>query len=161
MKKIVLTTMLAFGLAACFQPLPPVPTLGEVQLPVVGEEEVVWSSSDYEGKPVFVVFMGSWCPYCQMSMPAVTAAAEEFGNQVEIVGVFMDNDAEDVKAVAKEHGLTVKALYDGSDVAQSLGVSGLPHAILFDKKHRAVKKWEGFSPTLAEEYKAALQKVTK
>ena len=160
MKKIVLTAVLAFGLAACFHPVPPVPTLGEVQLPVVGEE-TVWSSADYQGKPVFIVFMGSWCPYCQMSMPAVSAAAEAFGDKVEIVGVFMDNDAEDVKAVAKEHGLTVKALYDGSDVAQSLGVNGLPHAIVFDKKHRVVKKWEGFSPTLAEEYKAALEQVTK
>ena len=161
MKKLMLAAIVVFGLAACFKPpIPPIPTLGEVQLPVVGEE-AVWSSTDYKGKPVFVVFMGSWCPYCQMNMPAVTAVAEEYGDRVEIVGVFMDENAEEVQAVAKEHGLTVKALYDGGDVAQSLGVNGLPHAILFDKKHRVVKTWEGFKPTLADEYKAALEKVTK
>ena len=160
MKKLIVAIALAFGLAACFKPIPPVPTLGEVELPVVGEE-TVWSSANYKGKPVFVVFMGSWCPYCQMTMPAVTAMANEFGDEVEIVGVFMDNDAEDVKTVAKEHGMTVKALYDGADVAQSLGVNGLPHAVVFDKKHRAIKEWEGFKPTLADEYREALQKVTK
>lgn len=160
MKKLIVTVVLALGLVACMKSIPPVPTLGEVELPIVGQE-AVWSSTDYKGKPVFVVFMGSWCPYCKMTMPAITEVAQEFGDQVEIIGVFMDNDAEEVKAVADEHGLTVKALYDGGDVAQSLGVQGLPHAIVFDKKHRAIKTWEGFKPTLAEEYKAALKKVTK
>lgn len=160
MKKLIITVVLALGLVACMKSIPPVPTLGEVELPIVGQE-AVWSSTDYKGKPVFVVFMGSWCPYCKMTMPAITEVAQEFGDQVEIIGVFMDNDAEEVKAVADEHGLTVKALYDGGDVAQSLGVQGLPHAIVFDKKHRAIKTWEGFKPTLAEEYKAALKKVTK
>ncbi len=160
MKKIVVTALLALGLAACIKSIPAPMELGEVQLPVVGEE-TVWNSTDYKGKPVFIVFMGSWCPYCQMSMPALTEAAEAYGDKVEIVGIFMDNDAEDVKTVAKEHGLTVKALYDGGDVAQSLGVTGLPHAIVFDKKHREIRKWEGFKPTLAEEYKAALAKVAK
>jgi len=160
MKKWMFMTAMVLGLAACMDPLPPVPTLGEVQLPVVGEE-AVWNSADHQGKPVFVIFMGSWCPYCQMTMPAVSAVAEEFGDQVEIVGIFMDNDAENVKIVAKEHGLSVKALYDGGDVAQSLGVNGLPHAIVFDKKHRLVKTWEGFKPTLADEFRETLNKVTK
>ncbi len=160
MKKLFALVVVSLGLTACLKSIPPVPTLGEVQLPVVGEE-TIWTSTDYKGKPVFVVFMGSWCPYCKMTMPAITAVAEEFGDRVEIVGIFMDNDAEEVKAVAKEHGLTVKALYDGSDVAQSLGVNGLPHAIVFDKKHRAIKTWEGFKPTLADEYKEALAKVVK
>lgn len=160
MKKLIVAAMMSLFLGACLKSIPPVPTLGEVELPVVGEE-AVWTSKDYKGKPVFVVFMGSWCPYCKMTMPAVTAMAQEFGDQVEIIGVFMDNDAEDVKAVAKEHGLSVKALYDGSDVAQGLGVNGLPHAIVFDKKHRAIKEWEGFKPTLADEYREALKKVTK
>jgi len=160
MKKLMLVAACALGLAACINSLPPVPTLGEVQLPVVGED-AVWNSADYKGKPVFMIFMGSWCPYCQMTMPAVSAVAGEFGDKVEIVGVFMDNDADNVRIVAKEHGLMVKALYDGSDVAQTLGVNGLPHAAVFDKKHRLVKTWEGFKPTLADEYREALKKVAK
>ena len=160
MKKLFVMLVLVFSLAACLPPIPTAPKLEDVQLPIVGEE-TVWNSADYKGKPVFVVFMGSWCPYCQMTMPAVTAVAEEFGDQVEIVGIFMDNDAENVKIVAKEHGLTVKTLYDGGDVAQSLGVNGLPHAIVFDKNHKLVRVWEGFKPTLADEYREALRKVTK
>ena len=160
MKKLLFSIVGALGVAACFHPIPPVPSLGEVTLPVVGEE-AVWTSTDYKGRPVFMIFMGSWCPYCKMTMPAITAAAQEFGDQVEIVGVFMDDDADEVAAVAKEHGLNVKALYRGGEVAQSLNVNGLPHAIVFDKKHRVIKTWEGFKPTLEEEYKEALGKVVK
>ncbi len=162
MKKLWLTAALAVFSAACmFRPLPEVPTLGQTQLPVVAEEETVWTSSDHKGKPVLMVFMGSWCPWCKKSMPAVQAAAEKFGDQAEIVAVFMDNDADTVAKVAKEHGFTVTALYDGGAVAQSLGVSGLPHAILFNKKHQVVKTWEGFSPNLGDEFYVQLTEATK
>ena len=162
MKKLCFTAVLAVFAAACmFKPLPEVPTLGEVKLPIVAEEETVWTSTDYKGKPVLMVFMGSWCPWCKKSMPAVMAAEEKYGDQVEIVAVFMDNDAEAVAKAAKEHGFTVTALYQGGKVAQSLDVNGLPHAILFDKKHRAIKHWEGFSPSLGDEFQTQLADVTK
>lgn len=162
MKKLWFTAALAVFAAACmFKPLPEVPTLGEIKLPVVVEEEIIWNSTDYQGKPVLMVFMGSWCPWCKRSMPAVMAAKEKYGDQAEIVAVFMDNDANTVAQVAKEHGFTVTALYDGGSVAQSLEVNGLPHAVLFDKKHRAVKHWEGFSPNLADEFQTHLANVTK
>lgn len=162
MKKLWFTAALAVLSAACmFKPLPEVPTLGDVQLPVVAQEEVVWTAADHQGKPILMVFMGSWCPWCKRSMPAVQAAAEKFGDSAEIVAVFMDSDADTVAKVAKEHGFTVTALYDGGAVAQTLEVNGLPHAILFDKKHRAIKHWEGFSPNLGDEFHTHLTNATK
>ncbi len=162
MKKLWLTAAVAVLGAACmFKPLPEVPSMGELQLPVAEEEETVWTSTDYKGKPVLMVFMGSWCPWCKKSMPAVQAAAEQLGDQAEVVAVFMDNDPKTVAKVAKEHGFTVKALYNGGNAAQSLGVNGLPHAILFNKKHQIIKSWEGFSPTLGEEFQEHLAKAAK
>lgn len=162
MKKLWFTAVLAALSAACmFKPLPEVPALGEAKLPVAAEEEAVWISTDYKGKPILMVFMGSWCPWCKKSMPAVQAAKEKFGGQAEIVAVFMDGNPEPVIKAAKEHGFTVTALYDGRELAQSLEVNGLPHAVLFNKKHQAVKHWEGFSPVLEEEFRQHLEKVTK
>ncbi len=162
MKKLWFTAVLAALSAACmFKPLPEVPTLGEATLPVAAEEEAQWTTTDHKGKPVLMVFMGSWCPWCKKSMPAVQAAAEKYGDQVEIVAVFMDNNPEAVTKAAQEHGFTVTALYEGGELAQSLEVNGLPHAVLFDKKHRAIKHWEGFSPTLGDEFQEHLAKVTK
>lgn len=160
MKKICAFLLTAVCLTACFRPLPTIPTLPDMQLPVAGTE-AVWKAADYTGKPVMLVFMGSWCPYCKMTMPAVMQAAKEFGGQVEIVGVFVDEDPNAVKAVIKEHNFTVKSLYNGGEVIQMMEVQGFPHTVLFDKKHRAVKRWEGFSPTRLDDYREALANVTR
>ena len=162
MKKLFAVTALALLACACmFKPLPEIPTLGDITLPLVAEEETLWKSTDYKGKPVLVVFMGSWCPYCKMSMPAVQATKEKFGDKVEVVAIFIDSDAEKVKEVIKSHNFTEKALFDGGQVAESMEVNGLPHAIVFDKKHRVINVWEGFSPTRADDFNAALEKLTK
>ncbi len=160
MKKLLVLGVAAVLAAACMK-LPEVPTLGEVQLPVAAQEEEVWTSTDYEGKPVLIVFMGSWCPYCKMSMPALNAVAQKYGDKAEIVGAFLDQDPKTVQKVAKEHGLNTKVLYNAGNVAESMEVSGLPHAVVFDKKHRAVKVWEGFSPTLEQEFDAQLERLSK
>lgn len=161
MKKLVLSALLSLGVLACMPPLPTVVTLPDVELPVVSEETVVWNSAEYKGKPALVVFMGSWCPWCKKTMPAVMEIANEFGDQVEIVAVFMDGDATPVKNAIKEHKFTVKSAYNGAELAQALQVQGLPHSVLFDKKHRAIASWDGYSPERANDYRTALQKLVK
>ena len=108
MKKLLILTAVVL-LAGCLK-LPQVPTLGVVEMPIAAEteEEAVWTSTDYKGKPVLIMFMGSWCPYCKMSMPALNEAAKNYEGKAEIVGAFMDSDKDAVLAVAKEHGLTTE-----------------------------------------------------
>ena len=163
MKKLYLSALLAVCCAACMTPLPAITNLPDnVELPVAAQEEVtVWKSADYNQRPVMMVFMGSWCPYCKMTMPAINVIAEEYGDQVEIVGVFMDADPKAVAAAAKEHNLTVKALYNGGELAETMEVKGLPHTVLFDKKHRAIRHWEGFDPDRANHFRDALKRVAK
>ena len=161
MKRLTLATLASLCLAACLMPLPEVATLPQVQLPIAGQENAVWTSTEHAKKPVMIVFMGSWCPYCKMTMPAVMEAAQEFGDKAEIVAVFMDADPAKVQAAVKEHNFTVTSLYNGGELAQAMEVQGLPHTVLFDKKHQAIKHWEGFSPERIEDYRAELKKVTK
>ena len=163
MKKLVALLVLAIVAAACMPKLPDLPeivTLKSTELPVVEEEEV-WQADDYNGKPVLIVFMGSWCPWCKKTMPAVTALKEKYGDQVEIVGAFMDTTPGPVRDAAKEHGFTVKALYNAGELAEGLGVQGLPHTMLFDKKHQVVKVWEGFRPDMEEVVTVEIDKLVK
>lgn len=159
MKKIFLVMAAALLSAACMR-LPQVPTLGEFTLPISGQK-TEWTSTDYEGKPVLIVFMGSWCPYCKMAMPFIDAANENFGGQVEIVAAFLDDTSEPVAKAVKEHNFKTKALYNAGNIAESMEVSGLPHVVIFDKKHNAVKMWEGFSPSLGQEIHDYLKKISK
>ena len=161
MKKLIMMLAVAGLAVACMPQLPEIVTLPQAQLPVVMEENVLWQSEDYTDKPILVVFMGSWCPWCKKTMPAVTALKEKYGDRVEIVGAFMDGTPGPVKDAVKANGFTVKALYNAGDLAEGLGVSGLPHTILFNKKHQAVKVWEGYRPDMEEAVSVEIDKLVK
>ena len=163
MKKLVLFLTAVFAVACMpkMPDLPPVVTLNQAQLPVVAEEDMMWTSSDYDGKPVLVVFMGSWCPWCKKTMPAVNALHKKYAGQVEIVGAFMDQTPGTVKDAVTEHGFTPKALYNAGELAEGVGVNGLPHTVLFDKKHRSIKVWEGYRPDMEEVVSVEIDKLVK
>ncbi len=161
MKKLIMMLAVAVLAVACMPQLPEIVTLPQTQLPVVMEENVLWQSEDYNGKPVLVVFMGSWCPWCKKTMPAVTALKEKYGDQVEIVGAFMDGVPGPVREAMEANGFTGKALYNAGELAEGLGVNGLPHTILFNKKHQAVKVWEGYRPDMEEVVSVEIDKLVK
>lgn len=139
MKKILLLILAVLFVGACYPKLP------STTIPEVMDETAVWQSDNYKGKPVLIVFMGSWCPWCKKTIPALNALHEKYGDSVEIVGAFADQVPGPVKDVAKEHNIAFKTLYNAGAAAEQLGAEGFPHAILFDKKQTAVRVWHGFS----------------
>lgn len=161
MKKILALVGTVLFVAACFPKLPEIVTLPSTQLPVATDQSILWNSDEYQGKPVLVVFMGSWCPWCKKTMPAVTALKEKYGDNVEIVGAFMDGSADPVLEAIQANGFTGKAIYDAGELAEGMGVNGLPHTILFNKKHQAVKVWEGYRPDMEEVVSVEIDKLVK
>ena len=161
MKKILILVCTILFLAACFPKFPEVVTLNSGRFPMVAEQETIWNVEDHKGKPMLIVFMGSWCPWCKKTMPAVTALQEKYGEQVEIVGAFMDANMEPVRNAMEANGFTGKAMYDAGELAEGLGVNGLPHTILFNKKHQAVKVWEGYRQDMEEVVSAEIDKLMK
>ena len=164
MQKRTLCTVLlgALLIGACMKPptIPQTPQL-DLSLPVAVEEEVVWNSADYRGKPVLVAIMATWCPWCKRSLTALDATTEAYKDKVEVVGVFVEDDLAPVKTVQQEHQIKSKILYQGDEAAHELQAQGFPHIMLFDKNHKLVKVWSGYSPTLAEEYKQEIEKLLK
>lgn len=164
MKKLLSLLTLAVLAAACMPKMPDLPTvvtLNEAKVPVIAEEEVIWSAQDYTDKPILVVFMGSWCPWCKKTMPAVNALNEKYAGKVEIVGAFADQTPGTVKDVIKEHNFKAKALYNAGELAEGVGVTGFPHTILFNKNHQSVKVWEGYRPDMEEVVSVEIDKLLK
>lgn len=158
MKKLLFTLFLALFAAACLQELPQAPKL-EAELPVAGSEET-WKTADQKGQPVLIAFMGTWCPWCKRSLPALDAVSEAFAGKAVVVGAFVDDDEEAVLDVVEKHDMKTKALYNAREVSQKMGVAGFPHIMLFDKKHRLVKVWNGYGPDLEVQFKEELSKLT-
>lgn len=176
MKKLLLLTVAAALSAACIQ-VPEMPQLPQdvpaavqepqpavvldLEIPLAQEKAAVWKSADHKGKPVLIAFMGTWCPWCKRSLPALDAAKEKFNGQVEVVGAFVDEELPTVLAVVKQHDMKTKALYSAGDAAGEMGVQGFPHIMLFDKNHKLVKVWSGYSPALEQEFTVQITEALK
>ncbi len=87
--------------------------------------------SQLRGKPVWVVFAATWCSGCRVEMPDIAAAARE--ENLQVVVVYLGENAEDVKAFQERTGLDLAAVADtDSHIGASWGVMGIPAHFFLD-----------------------------
>ena len=157
LKTLLLTLTSAVLLGACVN-IPETPSL-DITLPIAGTEEV-WKSADYKGQPVLVAVMASYCGWCKRSLPALESANAEFKDKgVQVIGIYGDDNEEAVNKIIQDYGLQSIILYQGGKTAEELMVQGFPHIMLFDKNHRLVQLWSGYSDNLAEQYSQEINKL--
>ena len=88
---------------------------------VYKEDGTAVKLSDYQGKPTVVLFWASWCSACKMEMPALQAAHENYGDQINFVGIdlcgYGGDDPAEAKAVIEGEGYTFDVLYDNDGEA--------------------------------------------
>lgn len=95
------------------------------------------------GKPLIVNFWATWCGPCKEEMPDFQRLATgEFGNQIQIVGIGIDN-ADNMRAFAEKIGITYTLLEGGAgslDMIKVLGnhVGGLPFTLVIDASGKSV-----------------------
>lgn len=93
------------------------------------------SLSDYVGKGNYVLadFWASWCPPCRKSMPLLKALYDECNDKgLVILGLATRDKVKDsLRAIEEEQMPWPQILSDNSPAADTYGVSGIPHLILF------------------------------
>jgi thiol-disulfide isomerase/thioredoxin len=77
-------------------------------------------------KPVLLEFWATWCERCEELLPRVKAAHQEFGNQVEFLGVnvTVNQTPERVRRYLETHQPPYRTLYD--DQGTSIRAYGVP-----------------------------------
>lgn len=156
-KTLLFTLSAAVLLDACVN-IPETPEM-HISLPIAGTEEV-WTDTDYEGQPVLVAVMASYCGWCKRSLSALEAANAEFKDKgVQVIGIYVDDNEEAVNKIIQDYDLQSVILYQGGKTAEELMVQGFPHIMLFDKNHRLVQLWSGYSDNLAEQYSQEINKL--
>jgi peroxiredoxin len=100
--------------------------------------------SDYEGKPVAVVFSCCHCPYVVAWEDRLNETARDYGDQVGFVAVnsnagYLGDSLEDMARRSEEKGFVFPFLYDETqEVAAAYGAARTPEAFVFDAGHRLV-----------------------
>ena len=98
--------------------------------------------SDYEGKPVAVVFSCCHCPYVVAWEDRLNAAARDYGDRAGFVAVnsnagYLGDSLEDMARRSEEKGFVFPFLYDETqEVAAAYGAARTPEVFVFDDGHR-------------------------
>jgi peroxiredoxin len=102
------------------------------------------SLTDYDTRPVAVVFSCCHCPYVIAWEDRINEAARAYDGRAGVVAVnsnagYLGDSPEDMRHRAHEKGFVFPFLYDESqDVARAYGASRTPEVFVFDAEHRLV-----------------------
>jgi thiol-disulfide isomerase/thioredoxin len=98
-----------------------------------------------KGKVIIVNFWASWCPPCREEIPELVDLQNKYKDQVQIIGVSMDEDASpaEVNAFAAKAGINYPVVM-GKDIAGEYGgVPALPTSFVVNKDGGVVQKHVG------------------
>jgi len=83
--------------------------------------------SGLRGTPVWLLFGATWCQNCRVESPDVQALSQQYAGRVQVVGVYVQEDAATVTGYAQRMGLTYPQIADTQDaIAASYAVDGIP-----------------------------------
>jgi len=96
--------------------------------------------SDFQGKPILLYFMATWCPQCRAMIPRMLEINSRYSAKgLVILGVNVMESREKMVSYAKKNALPYRTLLDlEGKVAQSYGVVGLPVLALVSKEGRII-----------------------
>jgi thiol-disulfide isomerase/thioredoxin len=98
--------------------------------------------SDQFGKVVAIEFWATWCGPCMAVMPELKKLHEKYkdSDDVVIVTVSLDQDAESLKEVMEQQGIEFPVIYEGRDqsqaIADAFGLRGIPSSFVIGRDGR-------------------------
>lgn len=106
-------------------------------------------STNYN-KPYLLVFLSSWCDYCLGQAQHIANINAEFGDKLNIYGVFVDKDEEvdKLKKFVEDSSTKFEWFYKG-DIAKLVGnyeIQTFPFMLLYDKNGNLKMSYDGLTP---------------
>ncbi|GAB3402320.1 TlpA family protein disulfide reductase [Flindersiella endophytica] len=96
------------------------------------------------GKPTVLWFWAAWCPKCRSAAPDVKQAIDEFGGEVNVVGVAVKSDPGPIQDFISDYDLSgITHLADGSSTLWSkYGITYQDQYVVIDENGKIVHTGE-------------------
>lgn len=108
------------------------------------------SSSEFEvhlvdlGRPAVVNVWASWCLPCRSEAPLLDQASEKYGEQIEFIGLAVQDNQTDASGFLDEFGLEFDHFFDRDrEVVNHYGGIGTPVTFFFAPNGELVKAHSG------------------
>lgn len=99
------------------------------------------------GKFVLIDFWATWCGPCRQSIPHLNALQEKFKDQLVVVGLSDESEA-DIRRMTQPKMNYAVAFDTSARTMREVQVKGIPHALLIDPK--GIVRFEGMPHYLTE-----------
>lgn len=99
--------------------------------------------ADFRGKPMIVNFWARWCAPCRKEIPLLAKVHEQHGEQIEVLGIGIEDDGEKVREFANAYDMHYRlfvARQEGIDLMRDLGNARamLPYTVLIDRAGKVI-----------------------
>jgi len=116
---------------------------------------------DAKGKVAIVDFWATWCKPCKESFPVYQRFAEQYPDELLVIGVSVDEGSDGIGAFATETGARFPLVWDESqEVAKSYSPPSMPTSYLIDRQGIVRLVHAGFRPGDEEILAKELAKLT-
>lgn len=102
--------------------------------------------SNFAGKPLFINFWASWCPPCQAETPDLIKAYQQYGSQVQFLGInaTAQDASANARAFMKHYGISYPVGFDTTNqVVSQFNVNGFPTSIFVNSSGVVVARVDG------------------
>jgi cytochrome c biogenesis protein CcmG/thiol:disulfide interchange protein DsbE len=135
--------LLAAGMVMKGEALQPGDEVPSVEAPMLEGDETI-ALDDLRGKPVLVNFWASWCVPCEAEARYLEAAHEEYGGQVDFLGVNVKDAHSDAIDFVERFDVSYMQVRDESlDWYDAFGLTGQPETFLIDADGEVVEHVTG------------------
>jgi thiol-disulfide isomerase/thioredoxin len=114
----------------------------------------------FKGKVVVVNFWATWCGPCKAEIPDLVALQAQYKDDLVVLGISVDDKAEDMKPYAAEYKINYPLLVGNGrqDVQDAFGpLYGVPVSVIVGRDGKIAKKHSGIASR--EQFEAEIQSL--
>lgn len=140
---LLFVVVLVGGMALKGEALEPGDTVPSVEAPSL-DGDATLALEELRGRPVLVNFWASWCVPCEAEARFLEAAHEEYGGEVEFVGVNVKDARSDALEFVETYDVSYAQVRDENlQWYDAFGLTGQPETFLIDADGEVVEHVTG------------------
>ncbi|MDU0348500.1 TlpA disulfide reductase family protein [Actinomyces sp. MRS3W] len=99
----------------------------------IDSQDVSLDPQAMEGRPVWLMFVATWCTGCRTEMPDVQEAVAAHGDDIQVMVVYVGEDAATVSAYSERVGNDFIEIPDRTQaISAAYGIMGVPSHFFID-----------------------------